>query len=280
MARAGRYEPAEVIAQSVSDPSRRAYAVMWVAEAAAEAGKHETAKPCGPVHRRPGYAGQRPSAGGGRAREAREPRGGRAHRPVDHRPRRRGTIRPDPGSHGAGDGRPTARAADAASEAEAAAGLIDGLSQRAAALVRVAEAFERAGLHAQADAAVNRAEAVARSITEPDEQDDALASATTELVRVGQYERAEAMARSIASPVRQKWAIGEVAVALVEPATTSRQRLPPGLSLMYLIRTPPCGVWRRSRASRLQRAGHDGGAVHHRPSPAVAGTGMGRGDSP
>ena len=75
------------------------------------------------------------------------------------------------------------------------------------ALADVAQALARAG-----DA--DRAEAVARSITDPYEQTRALADVAQALARAGDADRAEAVARSITDPLIQELALADMAQAL------------------------------------------------------------------
>ena len=67
-----------------------------------------------------------------------------------------------------------------------------------------------------------RAEALARSITDPDRRAQALAAVAEALAKAGQHEQAAAMARSITDQYRQAQALAAVAEALARPASTSR----------------------------------------------------------
>ena len=91
---------------------------------------------------------------------------------------------------------------------------------------------------------------MARSITDPDLQAEALAQVAGALAEAGQYQQAEAVARSITDPGRQAQALAQVAGALAGPGSMSRRAVP---------------------------AGRGGGPLHHRPGPAGAGPGAGRG---
>jgi len=73
----------------------------------------------------------------------------------------------------------------------------------------VVEALAQAGKYEQA-------ETLARSITDPDRQTDALARLAEALAKAEQYEQAEASARSITDPVRQADALAQVAEAVAE----------------------------------------------------------------
>ena len=102
--------------------------------------------------------------------------------------------------------------------AEALAASITDLNEQADALAAVAGALAEAGQHEQAAAMASRAETVARSITDPDRQARALAAVAGALAEAGQHEQAETVARSITDPDRQAQALAAVAGALAEAA--------------------------------------------------------------
>jgi hypothetical protein len=102
-----------------------------------------------------------------------------------------------------------------ASRAEAIARSITDPVSRAAALARVAGALASAGQH-------QRAEAVARSITSPDLQASALAKVAAAMASAGQHQRAETVARSITSPDLQANALAEVAMAMAQTDSAAR----------------------------------------------------------
>ena len=81
----------------------------------------------------------------------------------------------------------------------------------------MAGALAQAGQHEQA-------EAVARSITDPDEQAQALAAVAGALAKAGQHEQAETVARSITGPEEQVQALAAVARALVARGDTRQAR--------------------------------------------------------
>ena len=82
------------------------------------------------------------------------------------------------------------------------------------ALAAVAGALTEAGQHEQAAAVAAQAETVARSITNPDQQVQALAAVAGALAGAGQHEQAAAVARSITNPIQQARALAAVAGAL------------------------------------------------------------------
>ena len=70
----------------------------------------------------------------------------------------------------------------------------------------------------------SQAETVARSITNPDEQAEALAAVARALAQAGQHEQAAAAARSITNPDQQAEALAAVARALVARGDTKQAR--------------------------------------------------------
>jgi orotidine-5'-phosphate decarboxylase len=70
----------------------------------------------------------------------------------------------------------------------------------------------------------SQAATVARSITNPGRQAQALAELAGALAEAGQHEQAEIVARSITDPDRQARALTEVAKALVARGDTRRAR--------------------------------------------------------
>ena len=95
-----------------------------------------------------------------------------------------------------------------AAQAETVARSITDPDWQAQALAAVAGALAGAGQHEQA-------ETVARSITDPDRQAQALAAVAGALAEAGQHEQAATVARSITDPDRQARALMAVAKALV-----------------------------------------------------------------
>ncbi len=239
LAGAGKYEQAETVARSITDPYEQARALAAVAGALAKAGQHEqaaamaepgraTAGP--PLHHRPGRAGTGAGGGGRRASRGRPARAGRCgsipgrHRgPLHHRP-----VRPGAGAGGGGRG--------------------------------AGQGYDQ---HEQAAAIAGRAEALARSITEP-----VLAGAGARLRWPGRWrgvasmsqepprwhpQQAETVARSITDPDRQARALGAGGAGALAGAGEQRQQ-----------------------ASRDDiPAGRDRGPLHHRPVRAGAGAGGG-----
>ena len=96
--------------------------------------------------------------------------------------------------------------------AEAAARSITNPYRQTRALAQAVRALAETGQHEQAGVVAVRAEAVARSITDPEEQARALAQAVRALAGAGQYERAEAVARSITDLEEQADAFAELAI--------------------------------------------------------------------
>jgi hypothetical protein len=100
--------------------------------------------------------------------------------------------------------------------AEAAASFIGDLYHRTHALADMAAALARTGHRKQAAPIANRAENMARSITDPDEQSAALARAVWSLAETGQYRRAVAVAHAITNPNSQAEGLAELAVVLAK----------------------------------------------------------------
>ena len=98
--------------------------------------------------------------------------------------------------------------------AEALARSITDPDRQAQALAAVAGALARAGQQEQAMAVAAQAETAARSIADPERQAQALATVAGALARAGQHEQAAIVARSITDPDRQARALATVASAL------------------------------------------------------------------
>jgi tetratricopeptide (TPR) repeat protein len=90
------------------------------------------------------------------------------------------------------------------------------------ALAAVAEGLADAGQHSQAAAVARRAEAAARSITDPRHQAEALLAAARALARTGQHELAETAARSVTHPLTQVLALAAVAEGLADAGQHSQ----------------------------------------------------------
>jgi hypothetical protein len=88
----------------------------------------------------------------------------------------------------------------------------------------VAGALARVGQHEQAAAAASQAETVARSITDPGPQAQALTAVTEALAELSQHEQAETVARSITQPGWQAQALTVVAKALAAKGNTRQAR--------------------------------------------------------
>ena len=109
------------------------------------------------------------------------------------------------------------RARELADRAEQVARSITDPDDQARALAGVAGRWPAAGDH-------DRAEQVARSITDPDEQARALASVAGAVAAAGDHDRAEQVARSITRPVRAGWALASVARAAAAAGDYDRAR--------------------------------------------------------
>jgi hypothetical protein len=107
------------------------------------------------------------------------------------------------------------RARTVARQAEAVARSVTNPVWQGQALAAVAAAMAVAG-------GVDRAEAVARSITNPDWRGQALAAMVEAAAASGAVDRAETVARSITNPVSQGQALAAVAAAMADAGDVDR----------------------------------------------------------
>ena len=144
--------------------------------------------------------------------------------------------------------------------AEALARSITDPYQQAQALQAVAEGLVQAGRHEQATRIATDAEAVARSITDPGRQAWALQAVAAALTQAGRDEQAEALARSITDPDRQAWALQAVAAALTQAGRHEQAE-----ALARSITDPDQQAWAlQAVAAALTQAGR------HEQAEAVA----------
>jgi Trypsin-like peptidase domain len=141
--------------------------------------------------------------------------------------------------------------------AEALARTITNPDDQARALTELASAAARAGDPDRAHRLADDAEALARTITSPDAQARALAALASAAARAGDPDRAEALARTITSPDARARALAELASAAARVGDPDRARHL--LALALITESPSTHSWIE-------------GVSHHFPS-AIRGAG-------
>ncbi|MGC5284573.1 hypothetical protein, partial [Actinomadura citrea] len=96
---------------------------------------------------------------------------------------------------------------------------------RMGAFISLAEVVAKIGDRGRARLLTDQAETVARSITDPSQQAEALASLTEAVADTGDLDRAEAIARSITDPSQQARALTSLAEAVADTGDLDRARL-------------------------------------------------------
>ena len=124
--------------------------------------------------------------------------------------------------------------------AEALARTITDPNSRAGSLARLGTAAAQAGDMGRAGRLAAEAEALARTIADPEDRDWALADVAIATTRAGDLDRAEALARTLTDPYSAQRALAELARAVAQAGDPDRAR---DLLALALSTDSPEIVW-------------------------------------